>query len=73
MKETLKDSVYGLVHDTNGSLGLLKNYLYSIQEGRYTMDEKYIDSMKKAIDRTIKSIDNHYTELKESKLWLEHL
>lgn len=70
---TVKQSVNELIHDTNGSLGLLKNYLHSIQTGRYTMDLKYIESMEEAIQRTLDSIDKYYTEMRGSKLWEEHL
>ena len=73
---TLKQSVNGLIHDTNGSLGLIRNYLFAIKSGK-NLDEGslrgYLQKIEEATGRVLNSIDEVYVELKNSKLWEEHL
>jgi len=79
MSSTVKQSVDGLIHDTNGSLGRIKNGISYIkrklQNGNLNKDlaDSMLDDIEESIKRTLRIIDDHYKEMRESELWEKSL
>ena len=71
----VKDIIYKLLHDTNGPIATIKNILdnakHSENEGEYLVSREPL--IKKSLQKILDAIDVHYTELKDSRLWYEHL